>query len=429
MEIVKTKLLSKKLKEEFRVSKKYFTRVRKQTFHLILLFMLNMLRKSLAIEIENFSTFLGKKSTTSKFTKSAFVQARKKIKPEVFKHLSDTLVKEFYTDNDLAIKKWKGFRLLAVDGSRITLPITKELKYYYGETKNQSSTSIVQARCSVLYDVENKYVLDGILSPLKFGERALALQHLVYCKQGDLLIYDRGYPSYDFIHSHIERGLDYLIRVKVSFSQVTSDFYMSKKRSQIVSIYPGKNTKVSDKPYNRKTPIKVRLIRVELPKGGVEILMTSLLDIKTYSTKNFKILYNKRWGVETFYDELKNKLKIEHFSGYSKQSILQDFYAALFVSNIQTLVQSDLEEELEQHNKQRKYNYKINTNISYGLLKNRILELFFSENPMEKTIKQLKELFLKHQVPIRPNRSYLRNSGKYRSRIKPRVTKNQKDSL
>ncbi|GAB1858748.1 IS4 family transposase [Flavobacteriaceae bacterium MHTCC 0001] len=430
MEIVKSELLRDSLKQEFRVSKKYFTRVRKQTFHLILLFMLNMLRKSLAIEIDNFFNFLGKKAGSgSKFSKSAFVQARKKIKPEVFKHLSQTLVNEFYSDNEAAIKTWKGFRLLAIDGSRITLPITKELKAYYGETKNQSSTGVVQARCSVLYDVENNYVLDGILAPLKVGERELALQHLLYCKKGDLLIYDRGYPSYDFIHQHIEKGLDYLIRVKVNFSQVTSDFCKSKKRSQIVSIYPGKNTKISDKPYNRKTPIKLRLIRIELPKGGVEILMTSLLDITTYSTKSFKTLYNKRWGVETFYDELKNKLKVEHFSGYSNQSILQDFYAALFVSNIQTLIQSDLEQELEQHNKQRKYNYKVNTNLSYGFLKNRILELFFSDNPMEKTFEQLKELFLKHQVPIRPNRSYNRSSGKYRSRIKPSVTKNHKDSL
>jgi hypothetical protein len=101
----------------------------------------------------------------------------------------------------------------------------------------------------------------------------------------------------------------------------------------------------------------------------------------------------------------------------------------MFVSNIQTLVQNDLEEDIEQHNEKRKYDYKINTNLSYGFLKNRILELFFNEEPMEKTVEKLKALFLEHQIPIRPNRSYTRNSGKYRSRIKPRVTKNHKDSL
>ena len=212
-------------------------------------------------------------------------------------------------------------------------------------------------------------------------------------------------------------------------NEATLDFEKSKKKSQLVDIYPGKNTELSDKSYSRDTPIKVRLVRVELPKGDVEILMTSLLDSKTYASSKFKSLYAKRWGVETFYDELKNKLKVEHFSGYSNQSILQDFYAALFVSNVQTLIESELEEELGQQNQERKYDYKINTNLSYGFLKNRILGLFFNESSMETVVKELKSLFLEHQVPVRPNRSYPRKSGKYRSRIKPKVTKNQKDSI
>nr|WP_247672750.1 IS4 family transposase [Aquimarina sp. MMG016] len=416
------------MKNEFRVSKKCFIRTRKQQFPHILLLMLNMLRKSLSIEIDNFVNFL-KLGTTKKFSKSAFVQARMKIKPKVFKHLSQALIAEFYTDNDLAVKKWKKFRILAIDGSRITLPITEELKQLYGETKNQSNTGVVQARCSILYDIENRYVLDGALAPLKQGERALALSHLSYCQKGDLLIYDRGYPSYNFIYQHIINGLDYLMRVKVSFSQLTIDFEKSKKRSKIVSIFPGKNTKLSDKTYTKDTPIKLRLVRVELPKGQVEILMTSLLDAKKYPNASFKELYRKRWGVETFYDELKNKLKVEHFSGYSNQSIQQDFYTALLISNIQTLLVSEIEDEIITQNQKRKYDYKINMNISYGLLKNRILELFFTENSMENVVEKIKKLLLEHQVPIRPNRSFKRNSGKYRSRIKPKITKNHKDSI
>jgi hypothetical protein len=92
------------------------------------------------------------------------------------------------------------------------------------------------------------------------------------------------------------------------------------------------------------------LVRIGLGQGQVEILMTSLLDSNQYPTNQFKELYFKRWGVETFYDELKTKLRIEHFSGYSNQSILQDFKAALFVSNVQTLIISELEEELKESN-------------------------------------------------------------------------------
>ena len=80
------------------------------------------------MEIGNFISFL-KPNIGSKFTKIAFVQARMTVKPEVFKNLSQILIDEFYTDNDKAIKLWEEFRLLAIDGSRITLPITNELKF------------------------------------------------------------------------------------------------------------------------------------------------------------------------------------------------------------------------------------------------------------------------------------------------------------
>jgi hypothetical protein len=111
--------------------------------------------------------------------------------------------------------------------------------------------------------------------------------------------------------------------VKVSFGAVTKAFIESGKTSQIVEIYPGKNVPVLEKQYDKDTPIQVGLIRINLPGGETELLMASLLDSKQYPHKMFKELYFKRWKVETFYDELKNKLKVEHFSGYSNQSILQ----------------------------------------------------------------------------------------------------------
>lgn len=390
--------------------------------------MLNLLRKSLSLEIENFVSFF-KQQSFSKFTKSAFVQARRKIKPEVFKQLSSILLEEFYTDNDDAIQLWKGFRMLAVDSTRITLPITTELKSIYGVTKNQSDSHIVQARCSVLFDVLNKYVLDGVLASPEIGERDLALGHLPYCNSNDLLIYDRGYPSYNFIHQHIEKNINFLMRVKTTFSQTVIDFVESKKASQITVIFPGKNTRLSDKTYLKNTPIEVRLVRVELPNNKVEILITSLLDSQEYPSSLFKKLYAKRWEIETLYDELKNKLKVEHFSGYSNQTIQQDFYAALFISNIQTLIVSELEEEINEKSS-KKYNYKVNCNLSYGFLKNRIVELFLNKNSCQNSIlDELKELFKSHLIPIRPNRSFERRSGKYRSRLKPKITKNQKDTI
>lgn len=417
---------------KYKVSKRDFTRRRKQSFQSTILFMLNFLTKSLAVEIENFVDFIkdgiGLRNTEH-FTKSAFVQCRKKIKPEVFKHLSDSLVEEFYTDNDDSVKLWSGFRLLAVDGSRMTLPDTQELEAIYGRTKNQSKTGVVQARVSVLYDVLNNYVIDGSLAPLSTGESSLAMGHLEFSGAGDLIIYDRGYPSFNLIYEHYEKGIDFLIRVKTSFSNVTRKFYESKQSTEIVEIYPGKTTKLSDKPYSRDTCVQVRLVRVELPGGEVEILLTSLADLVKYPNNIFKKLYFMRWGVETFYDEFKNKIKAEHFSGYSQHSVLQDFYAALFVSNIQSLVIGELNDELAAENESTKYQYKINTNLSYGFLKNRILELFLSDRDMSIIIGELRNLIKRHTIPIRPGRKYHRDVDKFRKRIKPKVLKNNKDAM
>jgi hypothetical protein len=81
--------------------------------------------------------------------------------------------------------------------------------------------------------------------------------------------------------------------------------------------------------------------------------MTSLLDIKNYSNNIFKSLCYKRWSVEIFYDESTNKLKEKHFSGYSRQSILQNFHTALFILNIQTMIVRELEYEIvEKTNKE-----------------------------------------------------------------------------
>ena len=394
--------------------------------------MLNFLTRSLSIEIVNFLSFLKRKDIAQEtFSKSAFVQARKKIKPEVFKHLNQRIIEEFYKDNSGVLRQFDNLRILAMDGSRLTLPFTKELEEIFGQTKNQTNTYIVQTKACVLYDLLNEICINGVLSSIDTDERTQAKQLLEHCQANDLIIYDRGYPSFELIYEHYQKNLHFLMRMPLDFSQVVKDFVASGKTSQIVEIKPGQKKSFENKPYTKSSTLKIRLLRITLNGGGIEVLATSLLDSKHYGNEVFKELYFKRWKIETYYDELKNKLKIEEFSGYSNQSILQDFYSTLFVSNIQTLIENEINEEIEKESETKniKYQYKINTTLSYGFMKDRILELFFTKNDINDIINELKELFKKHLIPIRPNRKFERKIGKYRTRTKPIVTKNQKNSL
>jgi len=417
---------SSELKNRFKRSKRDFQRTRKLPFETTLVAMMNFMKKSLSIEIHGFLKKVASMHSNMALcvTKSAFVQARYKILPEVFIELSDVLINEFYTDNELGVKLWKGLRLLAVDGSTINLPHSEELANKYGYAKNHNGETAVQSRCSVLYDVMNRIVLDGVLCPRKVSERTMAQTHFSKCSAQDLLIFDRGYYSYVFLHDLGK--VNYLFRLKSDMNIVKS-FKASGRRSRIVEINRPLNIKKADR---HKYPpiIKIRLIRVELPGGAIEVLATSLTDSKKYPSKLFKSLYFERWKVETFYDELKNKLNVELFSGYSENTILQEFYAAIFISNVQSVIVQDIEDEIREKTKDRKYNYKVNTNLSYGFLKDRILDMFFSGGDLNQAISELKVLFLQHTVPIRPGRTMCRKRLR-RQQPKRKVTKNHRDAI
>jgi hypothetical protein len=432
LKILREVIYSDQIVINYRMNKTDFSRTRKQPFGDMLLFMFNFLRKSLPIEIDNFVNFLNSDTSVlkiKKFTKSAFVQKRRKINPEVFKYLTKVISENFYVKSNQDARYLYGFRILAVDGSKLTLPFTKELREHFGATKNQHATEVVQALSSVLYDVLNRIALDAVLENVNSSERELALKHKLHWKQNDLIIYDRGYPSYDFINEHIASGINCLVRVRKNQNTAVSTFINSKKRTLIVDILPHKEQDFTAKQYDKKTTIKVRLIRVDLPSGEIEVLMTTLLDSQKYPSSIFKELYFLRWAVETYYDELKNKLKVEFFTGYSKNTIMQDFFCAIFISNLQSVIVNSLQDEIKEKNLNTRLDYKINTNLSYGFLKNRILELLIKEAPLESVFNELENIFLQNTVPIRENRNNKRNTAKYRVRSKPKVTKNQKDAI
>ncbi|MCC9018920.1 MULTISPECIES: hypothetical protein [Flavobacterium] len=54
---------------------------------------------------------------------------------------------------------------------------------------------------------------------------------------------------------------------------------------------------------------------------------------------------------------------------------------------MQLIILNDLEEELKVKNQNTKLDHKISTNLSYGFLKNRILELLFKEAPLEEVFR------------------------------------------
>lgn len=432
IELSKKFIQSKATKQKYRMNEKDFTRDRKLTFDTMSLCMIKLLRQNIQVELNTYFCISNGLNMNSPMTvtSSAFVQSRKKIKPEMFSDLNKIIASDFYQDNDENIKLYKGHRVLSVDGSTLNLPLTDDTIKVYGLFNNQNKTDdMVMGRVSILYDVLNEIVLDGKLCSIKNAEIHLSYEHFKYAKKGDLIIMDRAYPSFESLYLMAQQEIHVLYRCKNTYSNEVKKFYDSKKKEQIVEIRPGLNRTFKGVPYNKSSRVTVRMVRVTLPTGETEILMTTLLDNKKYLHKEFKALYFKRWAIETYYDRFKNIIGVENFSGTSDQFIQQEFNCALYMSNLQSILTKDAQEEVTKKYQNRKYEYKINSSLSLCNIRIKLIELFTSNKKGEAIMQELKTLFVLNVIPVRPNRSFIRNPDKYRKRIKPKQFKNRKPVL
>ena len=415
-------------KERYRLSPTDFTRNRKLPFEQLVLCMLKLLRRSLQLELDSFFKAIG--SGVQSISASGFIQSRKKLNPDLFYDLNALIASEYYIGNDENVALWKGRRILAVDGSTVALPVNEQMIAVYGTHNNQKKTNdVVIGRVSVLYDVLNDMVLDGLLRPISQGEVTLSREHLKHASKGDLIILDRAYPCFQSAYLMQKNGIDFLFRCKTGFSNVVKAFHHSGEKEQTVQIKSKQNGSFKDKPYSKDTTLTVRLIRVELDKGGVEILMTSLLDSKKYPYAEFKELYFKRWKVETFYDRFKNIIGVECFSGTSEQFIQQEFNCALYMSNMQTIFTEEAQQQVDEKCKDRKYYYKVNSSLSLGYIRERLIAIYCSKKEPEAIMEELQELFIRNPIPIRPGRKNKREPDKYRQRTKPKQFNNRRNIL
>lgn len=408
------------LRSLYSFSEKDFTRDRSLPFCTLVLFILNLPKRSLSIELKSFFGLLGKKSCS----KAAFCMQRAKLKPNFFESWNAMLISRFYYHYGAKVKRWKGFILLAIDGSVFSLPDKKELRTLYGSASNGKGQQGVVARSGIVYDVLNQLVIAGKLHSYLTSERSVIKELLKHTPKDSLLTFDRGYPGFELFYLLTQQQYRFVMRVSTQFNNTIKAFYRSSRQDSIESFYPSlevvKQMRKMGIEVSRETSISLRLVKVLLNTGETEILITNLYSEQKYSINDLRKVYFLRWGVETFYGTAKNQLQIECFSGIRPVCIQQDYFANLFVYNLQSMIEKQCESGLEKINKQRNLDYKINKNVSWASLKEWMVYLFLTSDSSE-ILLELQNLFQQHLEPIRPNRKYPRirksipGNGKYRT--------------
>lgn len=397
-----------------RVKPEYFSRNGKLGFKDTILFMMNMIKRSLQVELNNFFEIVQKRGLP--VSKQAYSEARQKIEPKAFIELNDRINEVIYEECN-TYELWNGYRLSAIDGSILEIPNTETLRTEFGYAENQNGKT-ARARMSCLYDVVNNIVIKSKIDRYDSSERDMAkflISSMIKdVSKKELILFDRGYPSADFISFLFENGIDFVMRSKVNF---TTAVINAKKADQVAEIKYKQNT------------YSVRVLRVLLPSGVEEILLTSLLD-KEFTREDFKSLYFKRWGIETKFDELKNRLELTNFTGTTKIAIEQDFYVTVYLSNMVELARQESDEIIENRNndKSLKHDYKTNLNILIGTLKDKFILMVLekSKRKRDKMFKDIMGQVSKSSVPIRPGRQ---NDRKPAALSRSKYKTNQKSSL
>lgn len=402
----------KRLTRLFSVSEHDFTRSRKLPLGTLAILISKLCKKTLSFELDSFFTDLKLPNSCSV---SAFSQQRMKLLPEFFDVWNKVLVDSFYSYSAGNDRRWKGYRLIAADGSNISLVNNTALRNHFGGQHNQIGF-FVQAKTFYYYDVLNEVIVLSDIKPYRYGEMKMAFDALESTVDDTVTIYDRNYGSYRTIALHLwqEKERKFIIRAKES-NRWIKDFIATGNQSSMVTIYPSKKIieKMNEHGFrvSSKTGLTVRLVRVELEKS-TEVLITNLLEDEGHMTSEFKELYNLRWKIETNISVQKNILQLESFSGLSVEAVKQDFYATVLITNLHSLIIKDAQKTVDQ-NKGSKYPLLVNKNKSFGWLKINIVKLLLADERPSEILKSLHDLFIKNVVPVRKGRSF------------PRVRKNR----
>jgi hypothetical protein len=151
---------------------------------------------------------------------------------EFFEHFFSLLVEQFY--KRAPIKRFKGYRLWACDGSAVKLPDNLDTQTIGTHTNQHNTVASVKLLC--YFDLLNKLIARLWLKNKRIQEIRLVEPHIQALPNDVLSIYDRNYGAHIIIFLHQHYNCPCLIRMKTTctFEQVER-FLASGQKEAIIT--------------------------------------------------------------------------------------------------------------------------------------------------------------------------------------------------
>ena len=384
---------------------KDFSRNRKLSFESIIKLMIGMGGNSLCKELYDWFNY--SEDTPSV---SAFVQQRNKISSKAMEYIFGEMVKQ--CDEQIL---FKGYRLLAVDGSDIRLPKNKDDENSH--IKNDENTKGYNLlHLDAMYDLIQHIYVDASIQSKKGMNEHKALVSMIEESEipgNVIVIADRGYESFNNIAHFQEKNWNYIIRSKESYGikyeipdedefDIETNITLTRRKTKDTMaliqenplryrwIQPHTTFDYLMSRENRMYDLKFRIVRFKISDTAYETLFTNL-PANEFPAEVLKELYKMRWSIKTSFKELKYNVGLASIHSKKQDFILQEIISKLIMYNFSALISYQIE-----HPKDKRINFAKAIHFCYQYFKDKISE------------RSLLEMVQKFMSPIRPGRIFER---------------------
>lgn len=259
-----------------------------------------------------------RRNDPTEVTEEAFVQARQRMPLEFWLNLIIILGERFQAEHGPQ-HIFRGFRVLAMDGTRINLPNWKALRDHFGAAKNHSGTHNVQAHMVMMQFPFTRLPYRYELTAVNEGEVTLALRLVRHLRPCDLVLLDAGYMSYGLLWAIANQQAFFAIRVGCKLSLKTLSRLQPNGKDRLVRWTP-KDTRRQWRKLGLPASLDLRIVEYRVRGFRSQAIATNVLEPAKISRDDWtrltteceaagrKLLpglFHRRWEIETTYHELK----------------------------------------------------------------------------------------------------------------------------
>jgi Insertion element 4 transposase N-terminal/Transposase DDE domain len=221
-------------------------------------------------------------------------------------------------------------RLMAVDGFVVDLPDTPDNDRVFGRPGNQKSPgAFPQAQVLGLVEAGTHVFWRWLIKGCQVGEFRMLKPLLKKLQSGMLLMWDRGFTSFELVKQTLDRKAQLLAHWKNN--RILPPRRVLSDGSYLARIYANDSDRRAD-----RNGIDVRIIEYTLDDparpgcGEKHRLLTTLLDEKLHPALTLVELYHVRWEEELAIDELKtHEMERPVLRSQTPAGVVQEIYGLM----------------------------------------------------------------------------------------------------